>query len=389
MAEILGGGGNILATNPVQGTDESSAGVTGQSNVGPGVLGQSLGSNPGVGPGGTTSLARPGTDGVLGEGNNGVRGVSAAGWTLPPKGDFLPPPTPPTGAGVWGTNTADGPGVYGTSKSSDGVSGFGVNGVSGQSSGPNGSGVLGTGGGAGSGAGVTGLNLAGTGVLGSDVSGTGVSGTSVTGVGVQGICKDPKGFAAKFTGNVEIDGNTTIKGNAEIDGATTHGGDVKIDGKLAIAGDQTVDGTLSVTKDILLTNGDCAEEFNVSSESDIDPGTVLSLDGDGALYPSSTAYDSRVVGVVSGAGDYRPAIVLDRQVREGPRVAVALLGKVFCKVDADCSPVAVGDLLTTAPSPGYAMKASDRTRSFGAVIGKALAPLDQGRGLIPILVTLR
>jgi hypothetical protein len=35
------------------------------------------------------------------------------------------------------------------------------------------------------------------------------------------------------------------------------------------------------------------------------------------------------------------------------------------------------------------MKATDPTRAFGAVIGKALEPLDAGEGLIPILVALQ
>jgi hypothetical protein len=35
------------------------------------------------------------------------------------------------------------------------------------------------------------------------------------------------------------------------------------------------------------------------------------------------------------------------------------------------------------------MKATDRENAFGAVIGKALAPLDRGRGLIPVLVAPR
>jgi len=34
------------------------------------------------------------------------------------------------------------------------------------------------------------------------------------------------------------------------------------------------------------------------------------------------------------------------------------------------------------------MKATDRERAFGAVIGKALAPLQGGCGMIPILVAL-
>jgi hypothetical protein len=59
-------GGNILPNNPLVGTDESSAGLTGQSNVGPGVLGQSLGVAPAVRPGGAQIESKPATDGVLG-----------------------------------------------------------------------------------------------------------------------------------------------------------------------------------------------------------------------------------------------------------------------------------------------------------------------------------
>ncbi len=65
------------------------------------------------------------------------------------------------------------------------------------------------------------------------------------------------------------------------------------------------------------------------------------------------------------------------------------MGKVFCKVDADASPIETGDMLTTSNIPGYAMKAIDPLKAFGAVIGKALASLSEGKGLIPILVTLQ
>jgi hypothetical protein len=66
-----------------------------------------------------------------------------------------------------------------------------------------------------------------------------------------------------------------------------------------------------------------------------------------------------------------------------------LLGKVFCKVDAQYGAVEVGDLLTTSPTPGHAMKASDPAKAFGAVIGKALRPLTEGHSLIPILIALQ
>jgi hypothetical protein len=70
-------------------------------------------------------------------------------------------------------------------------------------------------------------------------------------------------------------------------------------------------------------------------------------------------------------------------------VPIALVGKVCCKVDAAYGPINVGDLLTTSPTPGHAMKIGDRGRALGAILGKALAPLPSGQGLIPILVTLQ
>jgi hypothetical protein len=81
--------------------------------------------------------------------------------------------------------------------------------------------------------------------------------------------------------------------------------------------------------------------------------------------------------------------VLDRRERAQNRKSIALLGKVYCKVDAAYSPIEVGDLLTTSPTRGHAMKAADPLKAFGAVIGKALRPLEIGHGLIPILIALQ
>ena len=57
-------------------------------------------------------------------------------------------------------------------------------------------------------------------------------------------------------------------------------------------------------------------------------------------------------------------------------------------MDAGYAAVEVGDLLTTSPTRGHAMKADDPLKSFGAVIGKALRRLEAGQELIPILVAL-
>ena len=163
---------------------------------------------------------------------------------------------------------------------------------------------------------------------------------------------------------------------------------VSADG-VTVTGNVTVNGNATVTGDIFLTGADCAEQFDVIGAKLVSPGTVVVIDTEGALRESDKAYDKRVAGVVSGGGSFRHAIVLDRQSSEESRIALALMGKVYCKVDAEYSPIEVGDLLTTSKTRGHAMKADDRERAFGSVMGKDLRPLVKGRGMIPILVALQ
>jgi hypothetical protein len=150
-----------------------------------------------------------------------------------------------------------------------------------------------------------------------------------------------------------------------------------------------VNGDMIVTGDITLPNADCAEEFTVKNLEMIEPGTVMVLGEEGSLCQSTEAYDKKVAGVVSGAGDLKPGLILDKQSESTNRMPIALMGKVYCKVDAEYGPVEVGDLLTTSSTPGHAMKATDPLQAFGTIIGKALRPLEAGKGLIPILVALQ
>jgi hypothetical protein len=150
-----------------------------------------------------------------------------------------------------------------------------------------------------------------------------------------------------------------------------------------------VNGDMIVTGDITLPNADCAEEFAVKHLEMIEPGTVMVLGEEGSLCQSTEAYDKKVAGVVSGAGDLKPGLILYKQSESTNRMPIALMGKVYCKVDADYAPIEVGDLLTTSPTAGHAMKATDPLQAFGTIIGKALRPLETGKGLIPILVALQ
>jgi hypothetical protein len=148
-------------------------------------------------------------------------------------------------------------------------------------------------------------------------------------------------------------------------------------------------GDVVLRGDLILSGADCAEHFTIANAEQIDAGTVVVINQGGTLRQSRKAYDRKVAGVVSGAGDYRPGIVLDKQQSSENRLPISLMGKVYCKVDAQYSSIELGDMLTTSPTPGHAMKAADPEKAFGAVIGKALGPLKEGQGLIPILITLQ
>lgn len=170
------------------------------------------------------------------------------------------------------------------------------------------------------------------------------------------------------------------------DGLTTHKAPMIIESG---TGNVHVTGALVADKDIMLAGQDCAERFDVVGNSHLEPGTVVVIDDSGALRESSSAYDKRVAGVVAGAGDYRPAIVMGARGDATGGAVIALIGKAYCKTDASFGAIEVGDLLAASPTPGHAMKASDPSRAFGAVIGKALRPLRAGTGLIPMLIALQ
>ena len=146
-------------------------------------------------------------------------------------------------------------------------------------------------------------------------------------------------------------------------------------------------GNITVPGDIVLSGADCAERFRVVGAAE--PGTVVVLDETGGVKESVLPYDTKVAGVVSGAGASRPGIILGGATASDASVPLALSGTVYCKVDARVADVNVGDLLTTSETPGHAMRATDPLRAFGAVLGKALGALHGGQGMIPVLVSLR
>ncbi|MFN0137704.1 MAG: hypothetical protein ACKVS9_16485 [Phycisphaerae bacterium] len=127
--------------------------------------------------------------------------------------------------------------------------------------------------------------------------------------------------------------------------------------------------------------------------SKVEAGMVVSIDPSkvGELRIANRAYDTRVAGIISGANGVNVGLTLTQagSVADGKH-PVAMTGRVWCFVDADAGgSVVAGDLLTTSDTPGHAMRASDRDRAGGAIIGKAMSSLESGRGLVLVLVNLQ
>jgi len=396
--------GNNTSTSPPPAGGTGGAGVFGLT-VSPGAAGVFGANNSDKGVGVQGNGPEVGVRGFSKDGI-GIRGDSSEGFTAVHgnggKNGVWGYTTSANDSGVYGSNDGSGNGVAGFSKNGTGLRGstqssanFGVFGSNDSSNTP-------TGGGAG-GAGVFGLSISPgrAGVFGAN--------SSNKGVGVQGNGPDVgvSGFRDRNTGVVGtgakngvvgrtgsdvdagVNGRNDGKGfgvfggslnGSGVEGHSTNGTGVVGFSEKSLAG--RFIGDVEVTGDIRLTNADCAEDFDVVDITQVTPGTVMVIDSEGALRPSDRAYDKRVAGVISGAGKYKPAIVLDKQESSKNRMPIALMGKVYCKVDASYGAIEVGDLLTTSPTPGHAMKADDPMKAFGAVIGKALRPLEVGQDLI-------
>jgi len=139
------------------------------------------------------------------------------------------------------------------------------------------------------------------------------------------------------------------------------------------------------------TGADVAERIDVSET--VKPGDVVEIDpaNPGLYRKAQEPYSSKVAGVISTA----PAITLgnnfdpraDRWTDSRPLLALA--GRVPVKATAENGPIEIGDFLTTSSTPGYAMRCGDLDKCTGAILGKALEPLEEEIGVIMVQVMLR
>jgi hypothetical protein len=155
----------------------------------------------------------------------------------------------------------------------------------------------------------------------------------------------------------------------------------------------TLSGTGVATVKVLeITGGaDIAEPFQMSHTEELPKGAVVVIDegNPGHLKLSSEPYDTRVAGIISGANGVHPGLSLHQQGEIEGGQNVALTGRVYALADATPDAIKPGDLLTTSSTPGHVMRASDSDRRSGAVLGKAMTSLKDGKGLVLVLVSLQ
>src|SRR5258708_14464998 len=260
-------------------------------------------------------------------------------------------------------------------------------GVRGDASSPNGSasGVIGVTYGQGSGV----LGLAQNGQGGGGVSGS-TSATTGFSYGVGGRAAGTSGSAVALFGEaLSPDGLPAYLANRAggdiIVGVVSQSPDVRVfrvDGY----------GTVVANGGFRAFGADCAESVAVKGgPENYAPGDLLVIDSSGErrLSLSQTPYSTLVAGIYST----QPGVVASThrvdEALPNNEVPLAVVGIVPCKVSAENGPIMPGDLLVTSFIPAHAMQGTDRGRILGAVVGKALEPLQKGTGVIQVLVTLR
>ena len=128
-------------------------------------------------------------------------------------------------------------------------------------------------------------------------------------------------------------------------------------------------GTYSGFNQLNATIFDVAEYVDMPQNSSLAGGELASLAGERVADKATRAYDPRLLGVVSG--NKTCSFFMGERTSALPgykRVPISLAGPVYCRVNDQSGPVALGDAITSSDTPGEGMKAGD----WGKIVGYAM-----------------
>ncbi len=149
-------------------------------------------------------------------------------------------------------------------------------------------------------------------------------------------------------------------------------------GNKASAKGAEVHGSIRAKSVVVHTTGGVAQLFRATSV--LTPGDVVRVNDTGErVVRVRKLADPRILGVVTD----QPGVLLGGELRTG-LVMVAVTGVVVARVDASKHPIKVGDLLIASGTSGHAETGENAVQ--GTVLGKAMAPLAKGAGMIPVLL---
>jgi len=199
-----------------------------------------------------------------------------------------------------------------------------------------------------------------------------------TSLGVMGECGSSYGSGGYFH---HTDGGLALVADssaADNDDIVRFRNNYNVKFKVQGDGDVYIDGTYHDS------GADFAEML--PAQDGLEPGDVLAIGPDGQLTRSTDPYQTSVIGVYSTRPGFVGGVGDDDDLTG--KVPLAILGVVPVKASAENGAIHPGDLLVTASTPGHAMLAGDNPPQ-GTVLGKALGELEEGTGVIQVLVTLQ
>jgi hypothetical protein len=192
------------------------------------------------------------------------------------------------------------------------------------------------------------------------------------------------GGGAGLTGSVTSSGLLAVGAGSYI---TVNANDVAVDATSANTAGKVVarDGSGNFSAGVITATAttaryaDLAENY-VADDSH-EAGTVVVFGGEHEVTVTDQSNDVRVAGVIST----NPAHLMNNECEGTHVVAVALRGRVPCKV---IGPVHQGDTLITSSTPGHAMRCDQpHFVSASCIVGKAIsAHTGTSAGIVEILV---